>query len=190
MSIQFLLFIILAYLIGSIPFGKLVGKKYGIDIQKKGSGNIGFTNSLRTLGLKPAALVLAADILKGFIPVKIALSLFPQNQVLIITLLAILGNIFPIWLKFKGGKGVSTGFGAILAINPIASIIPIVVFVLVFIKKRIVSISSILATGSLVLVSYFIYPNLTLFYLLLFVIILWTHRENIARLIRRTEKRL
>jgi acyl phosphate:glycerol-3-phosphate acyltransferase len=187
---QFFLFIILAYLLGSIPFGKLVGRKYGIDIQKKGSGNIGFTNSLRSFGLKPAILVLFADILKGFIPVNIALSFFPQNQILIIAIAAILGHIFPVWLKFKGGKGVATGFGAIVAINPIISLIPIAVFALVFLIKRIVSVSSILATGSLMLVSYFISPNLTLFYLFLFAIILWTHRENISRLIKGTEKRL
>src|SRR3972149_6395694 len=179
----FLLFIFLAYLAGSIPFGKLIGKKYGIDIQKRGSGNIGFTNSLRTLGLKPAVIVLFADILKGFIPVKIALQLFPLNQALIIAFTTILAHIFPVWLKFKGGKGVATGFGVILAINPLMTLAPLFVFFVVFLTKRIVSISSIIATGSLILASYFIAPKYTIFYIILFMIILWTHRKNITRLL-------
>lgn len=186
----FLLFIAVAYLSGSIPFGKLIGKKYGIDIQRKGSGNIGFTNSLRTLGLKPAIIVLFADILKGFIPTAIALQLFSLNQALIIATTTILAHIFPIWLKFKGGKGIATGFGAVFAINPLISLIPISTFAIVFLIKRVVSISSIIAALSLVLTSYFMSPKLTVFYLVIFIIILWTHKENISRLIKGTEKKL
>lgn len=187
---QFLLFNVFAYLAGSIPFGKLIGKKYGIDIQKRGSGNIGFTNSLRTLGLKPAILVLVADMLKGFIPVAMALQFFPLNQVLIIAFITILAHIFPVWLKFKGGKGVATGLGALLAISPLITLITIIVFTAIFISSKIVSVSSIISSWTLPLISYFIYPNLTLFFLILAIIVTWTHRENISRLIKGTEKSL
>lgn len=184
----FLIFTALAYLAGSIPFGKLVGKRYGIDIQKKGSGNIGFTNSLRTLGIKPAVLVLSFDILKGFIPVKIALGLYPLDQIQIIAIAAILGHIFPIWLKFKGGKGIATGLGTLLAINPSITLIAAIIFLSIFLLTRIVSVSSIISSWALPLIYYFISPNLTLFFLILAIIITWTHRENIVRLTKGTEK--
>lgn len=186
----FILFTVLAYLSGSIPFGKLVAKKYGVDIQKRGSGNIGFTNSLRLLGLKPALLVLIADVVKGFIPVKIAIQFFPLNQVLIIAIVTILAHIFPIWLKFKGGKGVATGLGILVAINPVITLIAAIIFLAIFLPLRIVSVSSIISSWALPLISYFSSPNLTLFFLILAVIVTWTHRENIDRLIKGTEKSL
>lgn len=187
---QFLLFIVFAYLLGSIPFGKLAGRMYRIDIQKKGSGNIGFTNSFRVLGWKPALLVLIGDILKGFIPTRIALQFLTFDQVLIVALISVLGHVYPIWLKFKGGKGVATGLGTLLVINPLTAAIAIILFLTVFLPTKIVSISSIIGTGSLLLVSYFVSPKTTIFYLCLFIIVVWTHRENISRLIRGTEKRL
>ena len=187
---QFLFFIIFAYLIGSIPFGKIIGKTYGVDIQKKGSGNIGFTNSLRTLGWKPAILVLVGDTLKGFIPTRIALQFLTFDHVLIVALILILGHIYPIWLKFKGGKGVATGLGVILAINPLVAAIAIIVFAIVFLATKIVSISSILSTWSLSLATYFIAPKLIIFYLSLALIVTWAHRENINRILEGKEKRL
>lgn len=187
---QFLLFIVFTYLIGSIPFGKIVGLRYGIDLQKKGSGNIGFTNSFRVLGWKPALLVLIGDILKGFIPTRIALQFLTFDQVLIVALISILGHIYPIWLKFKGGKGVATGLGTLVAINPLIAAIAIILFLAVFLPTKIVSISSILSTWSLSVVMYFMAPKLIIFYLSLAIIVTWTHRENVRRLIKGTEKRL
>ena len=137
MFMLFLLFIAFAYLLGSIPFGKIVGRMKGIDLQKKGSGNIGFTNSLRTLGLKRAIPVLIGDLLKGSIPTFLALQFLPLGQTLIIALASILGHIFPVWLKFKGGKGVATGLGTILAINPLITIIGLTVFLIVFLATKI-----------------------------------------------------
>jgi len=183
-------FILFSYLLGSIPFGKLVGLKYGVDIQKKGSGNIGFTNSLRLLGLKPAVLVLAADVLKGFVPVKLAFLFLPLNQVLIIGLITILAHIFPIWLKFKGGKGVATGFGTLFGIEPLVAIVILIVFLIVFLTTKIISLSSILPTVSLPFISFLLYPKLTIFSISLVIIALWTHRENLSRLIKGTEKRI
>src|SRR5258708_5216306 len=99
----FLLLVGIAYLLGSIPFGKLIGKRHGIDIQKHGSGNIGFANVRRTLGWQAGLIVLTGDILKGFIPVLIARQYLSTYQVLVVALVAMLGHIFPIWLKFNGG---------------------------------------------------------------------------------------
>jgi len=186
----FPLFIVFSYLLGSIPFGKLIGKKYGVDIQKIGSGNIGFTNSLRTLGLKPAILVLTGDVLKGFIPTFLALQLLSLDQTQIIGLVAILAHIFPVWLKFKGGKGVATGLGTLLAINPLITLIAAIIFLAIFLPSRIVSVSSIISSWALPLISYFLSPNLTMFSLVLSLLITWTHKENISRLIKGTENRL
>jgi len=186
----FIFFILIGYLLGSIPFGKIIARKYGIDLQKKGSGNIGFTNTLRTIGLKPAIPVLIGDVLKGFIPTFLALRTFTLNEALIVALVAILGHIFPIWLKFKGGKGAATGLGVTLAISPIITMIGMAVFLIVFFVTKIVSLSSILGTSALSIISYFVFPKLTIFYLTLLLIVTWTHRENIKRLLSGKEKRI
>lgn len=185
-----IIFILFSYLLGSVPFGKLVGLKYGVDIQKKGSGNIGATNALRLLGWKPGVLVLVLDVIKGYVPVSLALQFLPLDQALIIGLVTILAHIFPIWLKFKGGKGMATGLGVVLAINPLIVVIPLLVFLLIFLKTKIVSISSILGTMCFPIVSYLMFPKLTIFYVCLLIITLWTHRENISRLIKGTEKKI
>ena len=185
-----IVFVAFSYLLGSIPFGKLVGLKYGVDIQKKGSGNIGFTNTLRTLGWKPGVLVLFLDVIKGFIPIKLALQFLPLNQALVIGLITILAHIFPVWLKFKGGKGVATGLGILLAINPSVTIIALIIFLTVFFLTKIVSLSSISSAWALFVASYFVSPNLTIFLFALAIVLTGTHRENISRLIKGTEKRI
>jgi glycerol-3-phosphate acyltransferase PlsY len=103
---------IVAYLIGSIPFGLLVARARGINIREVGSGNIGATNITRNLGWKLGALVGILDFLKSFVPVLLARLMFDQNDlVLLVSIMPVLGHIFPVWLKFKGGKGVATIFG-------------------------------------------------------------------------------
>jgi len=184
----FFVFLIIAYLLGSIPFGKIIASQYGINIQKKGSGNIGFANCLRILGWNPALLVLAGDILKGFIPLFIALvGILSLNQTLVIAIFTIIGHIFPIWLKFKGGKGIATGLGITLALNPLIALAGISVFLgVVFITKTF-PISSIFSAWLLVLCTYLLAGNLTLLYFSLALLATWTHRENIKRIIKGTE---
>jgi len=114
----FILLCICSYLLGSIPFGKLVAHRHGIDIQKVGSGNIGFANVVRALGFKPALPVLVGDSLKGFVPTYIALVYFGQTMAMIVGTIAILAHIFPVWLRFRGGKGIATGLGVMIAISP------------------------------------------------------------------------
>lgn len=186
----FFLCVTMAYLLGSIPFGKIIGRRRGIDIQKMGSGNIGFTNSLRFLGWKLALMVLLGDILKGFAPTLVALRLLPLNQALAVALVGILGHVFPVWLKFKGGKGIATSLGVTLALNPILAASAMAIFLVVVFVTKFVSLSSIFTLWSLSILAYLISPSLTLFYLALAILATWTHRENIGRLLRSREPKI
>ena len=152
MTIAILL--ILAYLIGSIPTAVWVSKGvYGIDIREHGSGNAGATNAFRILGKKAGSGVMIGDMLKGFLAVKLALfsPLLVRSEPFVdlqifLGLAAVVGHIFPIWAEFRGGKGVATLFGMIIAIQPLAAICCVAVFLLVLYLTRFVSLSSILAS--------------------------------------------
>lgn len=181
----YIFLIILAYLCGLIPFGKIVGKFYGIDIQKHGSGNIGFANVVRVLGLKAGLMVLPGDVLKGTIPVLIATHYLGLDQVFVVALAAVLGHIFPIWLKFKGGKGIATGLGVTLVLSPIVGCLALLVYVLGFVFFRKSAPSSIIAAWSLPLLCWAFYPKYALFYLVLAVVTIWTHRTNIKMMLAR-----
>ena len=187
---HFYIILILSYILGSIPFGKIVGYFRGIDIQKQGSGNIGFANSLRVMGWKPAFFVLVGDILKGYIPVYYALNQFSLNYTLIIGLVAIVGHIFSPWLKFKGGKGVATMLGVSLALNPYIALIAITVWAIIFLLDKTASVSSLVIALLMPVLSLFIESKLFYFYLLLLVIILFTHRANISNLIKGKEEKI
>jgi len=180
-QIFFLLFVV-AYLSGSIPFGKLIGSRRGIDIQKHGSGNIGFANVVRVLGWKFGFAVLIGDIAKGFIPVIIARQYLNSYQVMAVALAALFGHIFPLWLHFKGGKGVATGLGITLAISPLLGLLGVLIYLFVFTLSRKSAPSSVIATLCLPLVCLVILPHYALFYLYLAFVVLWTHRTNIQQL--------
>lgn len=188
--VSLVFWIIFAYLLGSMPFGKILAHKRGVDIQKKGSGNIGFTNSLRVLGLKPGLIVLLGDVLKGFIPAFLALRFLPFSQALFVSLIAILAHIFPVWLKFKGGKGIATTLGITFALNPTLAAGGMGVFFIVILATKFVSLSSILAVWSVAILTYLVSPSLTLFYLSLAILATITHRENIVRLIKKKEPKI
>lgn len=178
----FLLLVASAYLFGSIPFGKLVGKRHGVDIQKHGSGNIGFANVRRTLGWRPGLIVLAGDILKGLVPVLIAKQYLPTYQILIVGIAAVLGHIFPIWLRFKGGKGVATGLGVTLALSPFIGVLGAVIYILalIFFKKS--GPSSVAAAWSLPVFCVVISPKYAWFYIGLATVVTWTHRNNLKEM--------
>lgn len=167
-----------------------MAKGRGVDIQKKGSGNIGFTNSLRVIGRKWAIVVLLGDVLKGFLPAILALQLLTLNQAQIVAFVAVLAHVFPVWLKFKGGKGIATGLGATLALNPGLALGGTVIFLLTISVTKIVSLSSLTATWTMILFTYIVSPSLTLFYLVLAILTTWAHRGNIKRLTAGTEKRI
>lgn len=181
----FLLLIVVAYLSGSIPFGKLVGKFYGIDIQKHGSGNIGFANVVRVLGWKASPVVLIGDISKGFIPVIIAQYYLSTYQLLAVALAAVTGHIFPVWLKFKGGKGIATGLGVTLVISPLLGGLGLLIYLLGFARFRKSAPSSLTAIWCLPLLCLaFLSSKYALFYLGLALLATWAHRNNIQQIIK------
>lgn len=182
-----------SYLCGSIPFGLLLTKAFaGKDVRAAGSGNIGATNVMRVAGKKLGAAVLLLDAVKGMVPVFVARQLFPESLewTAAAGLLAVLGHIFPVWLRFKGGKGVATALGALLATVPLAALAGALTFIVVVKLTRVSAVGSL--TGALVGVAVTfataprLYAYLNLGILLLMV---FTHRGNLSRLVRRTESR-
>lgn len=188
-----LVLIIASYFIGSIPVGVLLGKVKGVDPRKTGSGNIGATNVMRAGGKKLGLLTLLGDTAKGFIPVIFARGLdFPEYIVAIVGLVVFIGHVFPVFLKFRGGKGVATALGVYLAIRPSVILGAFILFVIVFLIWRYVSLASIV--GAIVVpVGLFLVKAPCQFILMagiITVIVLIRHRENIGRLIKGTENRL
>ena len=194
-----------SYLLGSIPFGYLTGRLGGIDIRQAGSGNVGATNVLRVLGKRYGYPVFALDVLKGFGAVKIAMLMAPGqppewNSPEIFGILAamssVLGHLYPPWLKFKGGKGVATSAGALLALTPVATLIGLAIWIIVFWLTRYVSLASITAAVVLPIVilvfgSQDQNKGKPLFYASACVaaVVIWRHRSNLSRLMRGTEPR-
>jgi len=187
-----MLFLILfiSYLIGSIPFGFLLTKIFlKKDIREIGSGNIGATNALRTGNKLIGYSTLILDISKAVILLLIIK--FNFSEYLFTSSIAVfLGHVFPIWLKFKGGKGVATYVGILFCINIYLAIIFIIVWFVVFIISKYSSLASMIASLFVPLSSYFLFNDINYyFYIILFLLILITHRENIKRLKNNTESK-
>ncbi|HBA73254.1 MAG: acyl-phosphate glycerol 3-phosphate acyltransferase [Geobacteraceae bacterium GWC2_55_20] len=182
----------LAYLLGSIPTGLLLGKAYGIDVRKEGSGNIGATNLYRTVGRKVGAMTLTGDCLKGLIPVlAVKYSSLPPDFAAWVGLAAFCGHVFSLFLKFKGGKGVATALGVFLALAPMAVAIAIAVFAAIMSSWRYVSLGSIAAAAIMPVAVALRGGNraLVTVTLIIAVIVILRHHENIRRLIAGTENR-
>lgn len=200
-----LLLIIIAYFIGSIPTALIISKKFfGIDIRDYGSGNMGATNTFRVLGSKYGTLVMILDILKGavavglynFIPYYYGsdAELQRTNFMIGLGLSAVVGHIFPIYANFKGGKGVATLFGMLLAMQPLIAISCVGVFLLVLFLTRYVSLSSILAALFLPICVLWIWNEheklYRLFTLIVAALVIFTHQKNIGRILRGVESRV
>ena len=174
---------IISYLMGSIPFGLILTKNFlKKDIREVGSGNIGATNVLRTGNKSIGYLTLVLDILKAIIPVIYVKFNYP-DYLFISSLCAFLGHVFPIWLKFKGGKGVATYLGILFAINIYFGLIFIIIWLIIFVLSKYSSLSSLVASLSIpiyliILAKY----DQVIFFVIMFVLIFFTHRENIKRL--------
>ncbi|MEO7617420.1 MAG: glycerol-3-phosphate acyltransferase [Candidatus Saccharibacteria bacterium] len=179
---MFFLLCLLSYILGSIPFGKIVAHRHGIDIQKVGSGNIGFANVVRTLGFRIALPVLIGDSLKGFIPTYLALVYFGETGAMVVGAIAILAHIFPIWLRFRGGKGIATGLGVMVVMSPILIPSAIIAYLIGFAYFRDSGPGSLIAAWSLPIVCAFINIRLSLFYIVLALIISYAHRNNLRQL--------
>jgi glycerol-3-phosphate acyltransferase PlsY len=186
---------VLAYLLGSIPFGVVIARAKGVDLRTVGSGNIGATNAARALGKTLGAVVLLLDALKGFVPVLLArllLARAPAGECLVATtaLLAFVGHLFPVFLGFRGGKGVATALGVFLALSPLAALGALVVYALVYAVTRTSSLGSLTAAVAFVPLVYFLAGRsrvqLALAGLLV-VGIVASHHENIRRLWHREE---
>jgi glycerol-3-phosphate acyltransferase PlsY len=198
-----LLIAVSSYLLGSIPWGFLFARARGIDIRQKGSGNIGAANAFRVMGKKWGYLVFICDFLKGFLAVEISLLLATWFQVnlglgsIIAGIMCVVGHDYPAWLGFKGGKGIATLAGVLLAVfSPLVCISFGAVWVVVFLIARYTSLASIVAVATLPLAAAaFVsksepdFPFLIGFCILMAALALWRHRSNIVRLLNRTENR-
>jgi len=197
---------VVGYLLGSIPNGLIVSKSHGIDVRNFGSGNIGATNVLRVLGHKWGYLVFALDSLKGLLAVLFAFwvsnRFLPDNSSnimigIIAGVACILGHTFPIWLRFKGGKGVATSAGVLLGLMPLAVISVFIVWVVLFKTTRYVSVASMGAAIALPIfvLTYLHFGLLTgtsrlVFSVVIAAVVLWAHRSNIQRLLQGKEQRM
>ena len=197
MENKLLYLILISYFIGSIPFAYILTKVFGYgDIRKIGSGNVGATNVLRTGKKSLAILVLILDIMKGFFPIKLIsffyLNDIEFNQIVFISCFVVIGHIFPIWLKFKGGKGVATFLGFITGINYLFGIIFIILWLLIALIKRYSSLASIISISAIPLVIFFLFYNFNLIIILaiLSIIINFKHLSNIKRLLNKSENKI
>jgi len=187
----FLIACLLAYLMGSIPFGYLVAKTQGVDIRKLGSGNIGGTNVRRNLGFKWGFIVGLLDFSKSYIPSILARRLWITDwQILLISLMPVIGHIFPIWIKFKGGKGVATVFGIIAAYFGFPLFLAgLMVWYLVVKIVQLMSLVNLCVGLLLPLLFGYAFHSCVYasFGLVLCLLVWWSHRENIRRLLTGTE---
>ena len=202
--------ILFSYLSGSIPFGLILTKIFGDqDIRNIGSGNIGATNVLRTGNKFLAALTLVLDILKGYIPVLITQQYFP-GLIQLSCLLAFLGHVFPVWLKFKGGKGVATYLGILLALSIQLGLLFMFTWLVVSLIFKYSSLSSMFASLTVLVIhtareiagpifkimsdqtpkTYEIVPSLSLLLFIFFILLVFTHRKNISNLKNKTEHKI
>ncbi len=187
------LLVVFAYFLGSIPVGVMLGRLKGVDPRKTGSGNIGATNVMRAAGKKLGVVTLILDAAKGFVPVALATLLgVPLCVVALVGLVAFLGHVFPVFLRFKGGKGVATALGVYLAISPVTILAAFVVFVIVAAIWRYVSLASMIGATVVPIGLYLIGApwSFVVMAVLITLVVIVRHKDNIARLVKGTESKL
>lgn len=187
-----LVFILFGYLLGSVPTGHLLAKLAGVDIHTVGSGNVGATNVARSVGKWQGALTLIADAAKGALPVAAAIYWGVGNEgTALAALAAFLGHLYPVFLKFRGGKGVATAVGALLVLAPTAAGVLLVIFAVVAFSSRIVSLASLVAAVTAPFLLWLFYAPAAVIGLgvVLAALVIWRHRSNISRLMDGTEPR-
>ena len=190
MDINLIIVAVYSYLLGSIPFGLILTKIFlKKDIRKIGSGNIGTTNVLRTGKKSLAAGTLVLDLMKGYFSIIITFTYF-ENLISYSALICLIGHIFPVWLKFKGGKGVATYLGVVLALSYKFFLIFGISWLILSFLFRYASLSSIISSLIVFVCSYYFNNNFSLILFIFFIIILYTHRENIVRLKNSEESKI
>ena len=190
MDVNLIIVAVYSYLLGSIPFGLVLTKIFlKKDIREIGSGNIGTTNVLRTGKKSLAVATLVLDLLKGYFSIVITFTFF-ENLISYSALICFIGHIFPVWLKFKGGKGVATYLGVILALSYKFFLIFGITWLVLSFLFRYASLSSIISSLIVFVYSYFFINNFSLILFIFFVIIIYTHRENIVRLKNSEESKI
>lgn len=195
MTITLSLLFLVSYLVGAIPFGLLFSRAVGKDVREEGSGNIGATNVSRVLGKKLGVLTLLCDVAKGFFPVYLAAYFLPATEhrelfIGLCGLSTVLGHMFPVYLGFKGGKGVATALGVFLYFSPLSIFVALFVFIAVVAISGFVSAGSLLASGLIPLfIWYFGGGNSVVLVALVIAMLIWVkHGSNIGRLVRGEEK--
>ena len=184
---EILILTLLSYLLGSIPFGFLLTKIFlKKDIREIGSGNIGATNALRTGNKFLGYSTLLLDILKAVLPIIYVKLNYPEF-IYICSLSVFLGHVFPIWLKFKGGKGVATYVGILITLNYFSGIVFGIVWIITYLMSKYSSLGSILGSLSVPIFIFFYSNDNIMFYFIMFILIFYTHRENVKRLINKEE---
>lgn len=189
---SYVLFAIIAYIVGSIPSGLIVGKLgYNIDIREHGSGNLGGTNTFRVLGKKAGLIVTISDILKGTIAARIPWMFAADVNILIIGIFAVIGHMYPIFAKFKGGKAVATSGGVILAVEPILFGVMLLTFFIMLKISKYVSLSS-MVTGIVTVIMSIILGHIGLVIVtsILTAFVIYRHRSNIKRIMDKTEPKI
>jgi glycerol-3-phosphate acyltransferase PlsY len=184
---------VMAYLVGSVPFGFLLARRQGIDLRRVGSGNVGATNALRSLGMAQALMVAALDAAKGAVAVVVA-ERWPASAAMVSVagIFAVIGHVAPIWLGFRGGKGVATGAGVLAVLTPTSLAAGVAVFVLTVWATRYVSLGSCVAAGVVVMVAVVVgEPAPVVLGAAAITGLVWVrHRENLTRLLAGSEPRL
>ena len=187
---EIIIIIFTSYLIGSIPFGFILTKFFlKKDIRDVGSGNIGATNALRTGNKIIGYSTLLFDIIKAIIPVLV-IKFYNNEYIFLSSLSVFIGHVFPVWLKFKGGKGVATYLGILFCLNYILGIIFIIIWLFIYLISKYSSLSSLISSLSIPVYLFFLTNESNYyFYIIMFILIFYTHRENIKRLKNNTESK-
>ena len=190
LNLEIILIILISYLFGSVPFGLILTKIFiGKDIRNIGSGNIGATNVLRSGNKFVGYLTLVLDILKAVIPI-LFIKFYYSDQLYLASLSVFIGHVFPVWLKFRGGKGVATYVGILFCLNYLSGLVFCIIWLLIFFIFKYSSLSSMTSSFCIPIFQYFfISDTFYYFYFIMFIMIFYTHRENIKRLINKTESK-
>jgi len=182
-----------AYLLGSVPFSYLVARRRGVDVRTVGSGNVGATNVMRSVGRSAGLLAFALDFAKGAAASLLGQAVEPQSPLpALCAAMAVLGHMYPVWLRFRGGKGVATGAGAFLPLVPAATLAALLTFAVVLAASRYVSLASIAGTLALAVAAFLLGAPTAVVRSAagMAVLIAWKHRANLQRVARGTESRL